>query len=171
MKCTITGKGMKLTEGMKDAVVTSLSRLDKFFDEEPVAKVVCKKDANIHKIEVMITYHKKNIRVESGSADMYASMDLATELMERKIRKYKTQITKGMKSDSIRIPKEEEIPVDEVYIDKTKTYSTTPLDSESACHEMELLEHDFHLFVNAETGNVCAVYKKKNGQYGMIVPA
>ena len=62
MKCTITGKGMKLTEGMKDAVVTSLSRLDKFFDEEPVAKVVCKKDANIHKIEVMITYHKKNIR-------------------------------------------------------------------------------------------------------------
>lgn len=170
MKCTITGKNMKLTDGMKDAITTSLSRLDKFFSDEPSAKVVCKTDADRHKIEVMITYHKKQIRVEADSTDMYVSADLAAELLERKIRKYKTQLTKGLRSDSIRIPKEEEEPEVDIDIKKVKYYSLTPLSTEEACREMELLGHDFHVFVLEDNDQVYAVYKKKDGQYGMIAP-
>ena len=171
MRCTITGKNIKVTEGIRSAIESKLLKLDKYFNNDPVAKVVCGTDAGMHKLEITICYNKKMIRTEKISDDLYSSIEPAVEDLERKIRNLKTKFERKHKGNSIKtIGTEPAIVEEDKRIEKRKTYDTKPMYPEDACLEMEMIGHDFFVFVNAETDEVNVVYKRKKGDYGLISP-
>lgn len=169
MDIKMSGKNVKLTEGMKEAIYNSLTRLSKYLDEDSETRVLCSTDAGIHRIEVTILYKGKLIRGESKTNDMYVSINNVIDDLERKIRKYKTKILKNKKgSIADYLVEKEENEESKIVIDKVKHYDLKPMYPEDACLQMELLGHDFYVFVNAETDGVCVVYKRHNG-YGLII--
>ena len=132
-----------------------------------------KKD--IQKIEVTIPVKGNTIRAEESSTDMYVSIDLVEEIIERQIRRYRKKlIDKKQAALSFSqnfIEEEEEVPYDdEIQIVKTKKFAVKPVNPEEACLQMEMLGHNFYVFLNSETDQVNVVYKRKNGTYGLIEP-
>lgn len=171
MKYTITGKNIKITEGIKEAVEKKLSKLDKYFNNDPTVKVVCGTDAGLHKLEVTVCYNKKQIRSEMIADDLYTIIDPVIDDIERKIRKFKTKLEQKHKGESIKhIPVESVDFEPESKIVKEKTFPKKPMYPEDACMEMEMIGHDFFVFLNAETDEVNVVYKRKKGGYGLITP-
>lgn len=169
MICTFTGKNIKVTEGMKEAIISKTSKLDKYFDSDVTAKVLCCTDNNKQKIEITIVWNKKVIRSEVLSDDLYSSIDHVIDDLERKIRKYKTKFEKKYRGESIRtMSSVDEKGLDEFKIEKVKKYDSKPMYPEDACLEMEMVGHDFYVFVNAETEQTNVLYKRKNGSYGLI---
>ena len=112
------------------------------------------------------------IRSEQVSNDMYVSIDLVEEVIERQLRRYKQKLIEGHRDGSFRrefIEKEAE-PVEEIRIARTKKFDIKPMYPEDACVQMELLGHSFYVFRNAETDETNVVYKRKGGTYGLIEP-
>ncbi|MCR5715742.1 MAG: ribosome-associated translation inhibitor RaiA [Lachnospiraceae bacterium] len=173
MKITFTGKNIELTEGLKAAVEDKLSKLDKYFAPDTVAKVTMSVEKERQKIEVTIPVKGGIIRSEQVSDDMYVSIDLVQEIIERQLKKYRNKIidkkqnvesfTKAFVED----PFEEE---EEIKIVRTKKFDIKPMYAEDACIQMELLGHDFYVFINAETDQVNVAYKRKGNTYGLIEP-
>lgn len=168
MNIKMSGKNVKLTDGMKSAMQDSISKIDKYFADEPEVNVICSTDAGLHRVEITVTYKKKIIRSEVTSNDMYVSFDTAVENLERKIQKYKTKLSKDMK-ETVVLDIEDIFPEPVISIEKVKHYDLKPMYPEDACLHLELLGHNFFAFVNAETDEVCIVYKRKSG-YGMMTP-
>ena len=130
---------------------------------------------DIQKIEVTIPVKGNTIRAEESSTDMYVSIDLVEEIIERQIRRYRKKlIDKKQAALSFSqnfIEEEEEVPYDdEIQIVKTKKFAVKPVNPEEACLQMEMLGHNFYVFLNSETDQVNVVYKRKNGTYGLIEP-
>lgn len=176
MKIKIFGKNIEVTEGIKSAVEEKLGKLDKYFNEEIRADVTLSVNRNEHKVEVTIPVKGNIIRAEEISEDMYASIDLVEETIERQLVKYKNKLIDKKKSyrdnftaDYIDADYEDE---DEgtVKIVRTKSFGVKPMDAEEACVQMELLGHNFFVFLNADTDEVNVVYKRKGGTYGLIEP-
>ena len=123
---------------------------------------------DIQKIEVTIPVKGNTIRAEESSTDMYVSIDLVEEIIERQIRRYRKKlIDKKQAALSFSqnfIEEEEEVPYDdEIQIVKTKKFAVKPVNPEEACLQMEMLGHNFYVFLNSETDQVNVVYKRKNG--------
>lgn len=173
MLFTISARDMELTEGLKNAVINKLSKLDKYFTTETEAIVTLSVEKNRQKIEVTIPTKGNIIRSEQVSNDMYVSIDLVEEIIERQLRKYKTKILKRHKGGHnfqdffVDEPYEDE---EEVKIDRVKRFEAKPMYPEDACLQMELLGHNFFVFMNAETDQVSVVYKRKNNTYGLLEP-
>lgn len=114
------------------------------------------------------------IRAEESSSDMYVSIDLVEEIIERQIRRYRKKlIDKKQAAISFSqafIEEEDEVQDDEIQIVKTKKFAIKPAIPEEACLQMEMLGHNFYVFLNADTDQVNVVYKRKNGTYGLIEP-
>ena len=173
MRITISGKNIELTEGLKQAVEEKLSKLEKFFKPDTDVYVTLSVEKDRQKIEVTIPAKGHVIRSEQVSNDMYVSIDLVEEVIERQLRKYKTKIVDKEKAgdhfQKAFIEKEYE-EEDEVKIQRTKKFDIKPMYPEDACVQMELLGHTFFVFRNAETDEVNVVYKRKNNTYGLIEP-
>lgn len=173
MKFTIVGKNLDVTEGLREAVEDKLGKLDKFFTTETKANVTLSVDKGKHRIEVTIPMKGKLIRSEQVSGDMYVSINMVEEVIERQLRKYKNRLV-DKQQDVTNFKREfldrEEADEDEVKIERIKQFPIKPMYPEDACVQMELLGHDFFVFVNAETDATCVVYKRKDGAYGMIEP-
>ena len=126
------------------------------------------------KIEVTIPVKGNTIRAEESSTDMYVSIDLVEEVIERQIRRYRKKlIDKKQAAVSFSqafIEEEDEVQDDEIQIVKTKKFAIKPTIPEEACLQMEMLGHSFYVFLNADTDQVNVVYKRKNGTYGLIEP-
>lgn len=173
MKFIILGKNIEVTEGLKTAVEDKIGKLEKYFTTETEVHVTLSVEKERQKIEVTIPVKGNIIRSEQVSNDMYVSIDLVEEIIERQLKKYKTklvdqqQATNYFKKDYIdkEFPEEEEIK-----IIRTKKFDIKPMYPEDACIQMELLGHSFYVFCNAETDQVCVVYKRKGNTYGMIEP-
>lgn len=172
MRYIITGKNIDVTEGLKNAIYEKIGKLEKYFkpDTEVHATFSVQKDR--HKIEVTIPIKGTIIRAEEESTDMYVSIDLVEEIIERQIKKYKNKIVDAKQSASslseafAAEPAEEE----EIIITRTKKFAMKPMDPEEACIEMELTGHNFFVFRNSETAEVNVVYKRKGNTYGLIEP-
>ncbi|MBQ2022772.1 MAG: ribosome-associated translation inhibitor RaiA, partial [Lachnospiraceae bacterium] len=124
-------------------------------------------------IEVTIPIKGTIIRAEQDSSDMYVSIDLVEEVIERQIKKYKTKIVDKKQSAtafSDLFIQEEAEPEEAIKIVKTKRFAMKPMDPEEACLQMELLGHDFFMFLNSETEQINVVYKRKANTYGLIEP-
>ncbi|MBS7009336.1 ribosome hibernation-promoting factor, HPF/YfiA family [Anaerostipes sp.] len=174
MNFIISGKNIEVTEGIKAAVEEKLGRLDKYLTDDIDIIVTLSVQKERQKIEVTIPMKGHIIRAEQDSADMYVSIDLVIDILERQIRRYKTRLmskkyeSAGLKQEFI--DKDEDVDDDEIRIIRSKKFAIKPMDVEEACIQMDLLGHNFFVFRNADTFEVNVVYKRKGSTYGLIEP-
>ena len=175
MRITITGRNIELTQGLKDAVEDKLNKLEKYFTPETEVYVTLSVEKERQKIEVTIPIKGHVIRSEQVSTDMYVSIDLVEEIIEKQLKKYRTRLTskklnaaENFKQEFIAEAENEED--EEVKIVRSKKFGMKPMYPEDACIQMELSGHDFFVFRNAETDEVNVVYKRKGNTYGLIEP-
>ena len=173
MKFIIIGKNIDVTPGLKDAVENKLGKLQRYFTPDTEIHVTLSVQKEHQKIEVTIPVKGNIIRSEQESDDMYVSIDLVEEVIERQLRKYKNKIVDKQQAaanfQKEYLDKEYEED-DEVKIIRTKKFGIKPMYPEDACVQMELLGHNFFVFFNAETEQVNVVYKRKGNTYGLIEP-
>jgi putative sigma-54 modulation protein len=173
MKFIIVGKNIDVTPGLKSAVEEKIGKLEKFFTPETEVHVTLSVEKDRQKIEVTIPVKGTIIRSENVSNDMYVSIDLVEEIIERQMKKYKRKIIERNQGGANLKTAFTETEVDEdeeIRIVRSKRFGIKPMFPEDACVEMELLGHDFFVFRNAETDEVNVVYKRKGNTYGLIEP-
>ncbi|MCI8836800.1 MAG: ribosome-associated translation inhibitor RaiA [Hungatella sp.] len=174
MRYTITGRNIEVTQGLREAVEDKLGKLEKYFTPDTEAAVTLSVQRELQKIEVTIPVKGSIIRAEESSTDMYVSIDLVEEIIERQIKKYRKKLIDKKQSaqafSALFMEEEEDVHDEEIRIEKTKHFDMKPMYPEDACLEMELLGHNFYMFLNAETDQISVVYKRKANSYGLIEP-
>lgn len=174
MRYTITGRNIEVTPGLREAVQDKIGKLESYFTPDTEVIVTLSVQKDIQKIEVTIPVKGSIIRAEESSTDMYVSIDLVEEIIERQIRRYRKKLIDKKQSaqsfSELFIQEAEEDESEEISIVKTKRFGMKPMFPEDACVEMELLGHNFYMFLNAETDQVNVVYKRKGNTYGLIEP-
>ena len=174
MNFIISGKNINVTPSLKDSIEQKLGKLERYFTPDTDIIVTLSVEKERQKIEVTIPVKGNIIRSEQVSDDMYVSIDLVEEVIERQLRKYKNKIIakhqEGSNLQSDFFDTEDIADDDEIQIVRTKRFGMKPMFPEDACVQMELLGHNFYMFQNAETDEVNVVYKRKNNTYGLIEP-
>lgn len=182
MKFIISGKNIEVTPGLKSTVEQKLGKLERYFTPETEIIVTLSVEKDRQKIEVTIPVKGNIIRSEQTSSDMYVSIDLVEEVIERQLRKYKNKLvarSQGHPTASFsgsnfkkEFFEEDDTSVEdnEIRIVRTKRFGIKPMFPEDACIQMELLGHSFFVFSNAETDEVNVVYKRKDCSFGLIEP-
>ena len=175
MEYKIRGKKFKITDDIKNYVETKLGKLDKYFEnpESLIATVMIRPDGNNQVIEVTIPAKRMILRAEESNKDVFAAIDLVLDKLERQIRKNKTRMSKKANKDKVvgiiadfEIEKEEE--KDKPKIVKRKDLELKPMSEEEAILQMNLIDHTFFVFRNSKNGEVEVVYKRKDGNYGIL---
>ena len=182
MKFIISGKNIEVTSGLKNTIEQTLGKLERYFTPETEIIVTLSVEKERQKIEVTIPVKGNIIRSEQTSTDMYVSIDLVEEVIERQLRKYKNKLVarsqghptasssgNNFKKEFFESEEESE-EEEEIRIVRTKRFGIKPMFPEDACIQMELLGHNFFVFSNAETDEVNVVYKRKDGAFGLIEP-
>lgn len=173
MKFIIIGRNIEVTPGLKAAVEDKIGKLEKYFTPDTEVHVTLSVEKDRQKIEVTIPVKGSIIRSEQVSSDMYVSIDLVEEIIERQLKKYKTKLVdkqQAASSFSKQFAENDYMDEEEIKIVRTKKFDIKPMYAEDACVQMELLGHNFFVFSNAETGEVNVVYKRKDNTYGLIEP-
>ena len=173
MNFIISGRNIDITPGLRQAVEQKLGKLEKYFTPETDIIVTLSVEKERQKIEVTIPVKGNIIRSEQESSDMYVSIDLVEEIIERQLKKYKNKIVdkqQAAASFSKAYVENDYTDDDEIKIVRTKKFDIKPMYPEDACIQMELLGHNFFVFSNAETDEVNVVYKRKDGSFGLIEP-
>ena len=173
MKFIIVGKNIEVPPGLRSAVEDKIGKLEKYFTPETEVHVTLSVEKERQKIEVTIPVKGSIIRSEQVSSDMYVSIDLVEEIIERQLKKYKRKLVDQQQAASFfkqEFIEKDYMDEDEIKIIRTKKFDIKPMYPEDACIQMELLGHNFYVFVNAETEQVNVAYKRKGGTYGLIEP-
>lgn len=173
MKFVIVGKNIEVTPGLRSAVEDKIGKLERYFTPETEIHVTLSIEKERQKIEVTIPVKGNIIRSEQVSNDMYVSIDLVEEIIERQLKKYKNKLVDQQQAASYfkkEFMEREYMEDEEVKIIRTKKFDIKPMYPEDACVQMELLGHSFFVFCNAETEQVNVVYKRKGNTYGLIEP-
>lgn len=176
MRITISGKNVEVTDGLRSSIEKKLTKLDRYFNPDVTAHATLSVENYRQIVEVTIPFGGAILRGEESNTDMYAAIDLVADKMERQVRKQKTKLEKRKYGASLRfqsIPDFEQNDKDEVKepsIVKTKRFAIKPMSEEEAVLQMELLAHSFFVFQNADSSEVNVVYKRKDGNYGLIEP-
>ena len=173
MRYIISGKNIDVTESLKTAVYEKIGKLERYFTPDTEIHVTLSVEKERKKIEVTIPVKGSIIRAEEVSNDMYASIDLVEEIIERQLRKYKNKLVNHKQAYSNfnkSFIDDDYLEEDGIKVVKTKRFAIKPMDAEEACVQMELLGHNFYVFRNASTDEVNVVYKRKGNTYGLIEP-
>ncbi len=173
MNFVIVGKNIEVTPGLRGAVEDKIGKLEKYFTPETEIHVTLSVEKERQKIEVTIPVKGSIIRSEQVSNDMYVSIDLVEEIIERQLKKYKNKLVDHKQSSNYfkqEFIEKEYMEEEEIKIIRTKKFDIKPMYPEDACIQMELLGHNFFVFCNAETDQVNVVYKRKGNTYGLIEP-
>ena len=173
MQYIISGKNIDVTEGLKEAIYEKIGKLERYFTPETEVHVTLSVEKERQKIEITIPMKGNIVRAEQVSNDMYVSIDLVEEIIERQLRKYKNKLVDQQQtaaSLSKAFVEEEIHDDDEIKIIRSKRFAMKPMDPEEACIQMDLLGHNFYVFFNSETEEVNVVYKRKGNTYGLIEP-
>lgn len=174
MNFMISGKNLEVSDGLRTAIEEKLGKLERYFTQDTKCVVTLSLEKERQKVEVTIPVKGSIIRSEQVSNDMYVSIDLVEEVIERQLKKYKNKIVdrkqEGGNFQQTFIDRDFEQEEDEIQIIRTKKFPIKPMYPEDACVQMELLGHNFFVFNNAETNEVNVVYKRKGGTYGLIEP-
>ncbi|MBA4548193.1 ribosome-associated translation inhibitor RaiA [Thermoactinomyces intermedius] len=186
MKCIVRGHNLQVTDALRDFIERKLSKLERYFDHsaEVEAQVSLNVLKDMHKVEVTIPFPGLLVRAEELSEDMYASVDLVMEKLERQIRKYKTKVNRrsrreagfrnmlkenaSEKGTTMTALTDEEEGDDEIV--RVKRFQLKPMDTEEAILQMELLGHNFFVYTNAVTDEINVIYRRKDGKVGLIEP-
>lgn len=173
MKMEITTKNYRVSDRLEHILSTKLKKLDKYFpDKDTPCNVVLTDLGRQCKMEISITYHGTYIRSEVVGNTMYYNIDTCLPKLERQLVKHREKLNKAYKMPER--PQEyefvSEVEVEPVEIAKTKSFSLDRMTALEAAENLDMLDHDFYLFVNDETGNVEAVYRRKDGTIGLLQP-
>jgi putative sigma-54 modulation protein len=173
MNITISGKNVEVTDALRNTINAKLGKLNRYFTDDTNIIVTLSVEKERQKIEVTIPVRGRIIRSEQVSNDMYISIDLVEEVIERQLRKYKNKII-DKKQNASNFQKayidNDYMENEDIRIVRTKKFPVKPMYPEDACVQMELLGHNFFVFTNADTDQVNVVYKRKGGTYGLIEP-
>ena len=173
MNYRISGKNIEVTEGLRTALQDKFYKLEKYFTDETEIQVTFSVEKDRQKIEVTIPVKGSVIRAEQVSDDMYVSIDLVEEVIERQVNRYKKKLVDQQQNAAFfqkEFLEDDEADDEEIRIIRSKKFAVKPMDAEEACIQMELLGHNFFVFRNAETDEVNVVYKRKGNTYGLIEP-
>lgn len=171
MKISVFGKQMNVRESLQTMIERKLAKFDKFFGEDTEANVTCKVRKNAKIIEITILYGTTVFRAEEESETFMTALDRAVETLEGQMRKNKTRLEKRVRSGAFVIDEDD----DDEYLEepefkiRTKSFPFKPMSPEEAILQMNLLGHSFFAFTDSETLEVAVVYKRKEGDYGLIV--
>lgn len=174
MKVTIIGRQMNVWEEMKATINDKLSKLDKYFGDDAEATVTLSSKRNLKSLEITITAYGTIFRSETDDDTFRNALDRSIYSIERQIRKNKTRLSKKLRSgafDEGIFDTGEDYEEDKEFNIRTKSFYFKPMSVEEAIMQMNLLDHEFFVFRDAETEDVCVVYKRRDGDYGLIVPS
>lgn len=174
MKFNIHGKRIEITDSIRSYIESKIGKLDKYFEEpDDITATVVVRISGIQQIvEVTIPIHKIVLRGEERDEDLYAAIDRVSDILERQIRKNKTRMQRRVsKNEFLGFDLSFETEADgeeEQTIVKRKEIEMKPMSEEEAILQMNLIGHEFFVFSNVDTGNVDVLYKRKDGNYGII---
>ncbi len=178
MNINVRGKNIDATPALVDYAQKKLGKLDKHFDQSTDVQVVLSVIREDHIVEVTLNLNGLILRGEESTGDMYASIDMVVDKLERQVKKYKTRMNKSLRQRGMRmisekhaaLEAEERVADDAPQVVKTKRFTLKPMSVEEAILQMDLLGHSFFVFSNDETDDVSVVYRRKDGDYGLIEP-
>lgn len=176
MQINVRGKNLEVTPALREYVEKKLSRISKHFDEQLGAHVNLCVERNLHKVEVTVSAGALILRGQESSDDMYGSIDLVIDKLERQVHKFKTRVHRKQRrvavgaEESAVLLADPDLEEQEGRIVKAKRFAVKPMSTEDAIIQMELLSHDFFVFRSAETDAICVLYRRKDGDYGLLEP-
>ena len=173
MKLEIVAKNYRVTDRLEQILTGKTKRLDKYFpDASTPCKVVMTDLGRQCKMEISINYHGTHIRSEVVGDTMYYNIDAALPKLERQLVKHREKLNKSYKLPERPAEYEfvSDVEVTPLKIAKTKRFAVGTMSAIEAAENLELVDHDFYLFVNSATGNVEAVYRRKDGTIGLLQP-
>ena len=172
MRIEIIEKNCKASEKLTEVDEKKIGRLDKYFDDDSVCTVYLKQDGRFCKTEVTILYKGNMIRAEVAGENFYDDIDEVLPKIENQIYRHKSKLESKLKKDAFfekRLFLEEaDVPVGKLV--RTKTFRLTPMTTEEAVEQLDLLGHSFYIFQDADTNEVRVVYLRSNGDVGLIIP-
>ena len=180
MRFVFTGKGMTVAEGLKERTQKKLGRLEKLLPPNAEIFITFSENKHLTKMEVSVPLHKRILRAEVSDADVANCLDQAVDILERQIVKYKTRLRDRRRrsvatTDELSFIEVADTPnvnetLPEITITRTKRFALKPMDAQEAVMEMELLNHSFYVFRNSWSDEINVVYKRNDGEYGLIEP-
>lgn len=173
MLIQITGKNLEVTDSLKEMVNKKVKKLDRYFEPDTEASVVLSTQRARHIVEITIPIDGVILRGEEATDDMYVSIERVVQKLEKQIHHHRTRLEKRLRGGAFRgaapaAGLQEE--ADNVRVIRTKRFAVKPLDVDEAALQMQLLGHDFFVFMNADSGEVNVLYRRKDGQFGLIEP-
>jgi putative sigma-54 modulation protein len=175
MEISVRGKNIDVTPALVVYTQKKMGKLARFFNKAKDMEVVMSVIRDEHIVEVTVILDGLILRGEESTGDMYASIDMVVDKLEKQVAKYKTRLSKSMRKQGVRIINEKMAAVDarddeEPRVVKTKRFPLKPMNLEEAVLQMNLLGHDFFVFANSESEMVNVLYRRKDGNYGLIEP-
>lgn len=175
MKISISGKNIEVSDYLKNLAEKKVGKLDRYFPKDTEVQVTLAVERNRHIVEVTIPYDGGIIRGEEVTGDMYASIDNVLDKLEKQIVRHKTKLGKNLKAEAFKYTEplysdhfdEEE---EDSKLVRVKRFSMKPMTVEEAMLQMDLLGHSFYVFSNGDTGDINVVYRRRDGNVGLIEP-
>lgn len=175
MKINVRGKNMEVSPALQEYLEKRMGKLEKYFDSQIEVQVTMSIVKGDHIVEATISIDGLILRGEETSQDIYASIDMVVDKLERQMHKYKTKINRKLKYSGIKDLNEQTVETKpqedaEPVVVKTKRFAMKPMSVEEAILQMNLLGHSFFVFANADTEEINVLYARKDGNYGLIEP-
>ena len=176
MRISITGKNLEISDYLNDLINKKVGKLERFFQQDAEVFVTLSVEKNRHIVEVTIPYDGGVIRGEEITGDMYASIDNVLDKLEKQIIRHRTRLEKCLKSGALRDMEsalggsDEESDEEGPKIVRVKRFAIKPMSEEEAMLQIEMVGHSFYVFLNAATNQMNVLYKRKDGNYGLIEP-
>ena len=168
MKIDFLCRNYEASDKLKDVITKKVDRLDKFFEDDTKVKIVLKEANNVQTMELTIAVSGGVLRAEVSGKNMYELIDLALPKLEKQIIKHHAK----MKDKKFKVKdfagEPEKTPEPEKQVVRSKAFELTPMTVEDAIEEMELVGHEFYVFLNRATGNVSVLYTRRDDNYGLI---
>lgn len=171
MKLNVKGRNIVVTEALRQYIEKRLGKFSKFLGELSEVVVTISTEKFTHKIDVLLKVNGHLIQAEGKTEDLYSAVDEVVEKLEKQILKYKEKVQNKNKKDSNKYSLTPPAAEPVKRIIKFKKFDLRPMVPDEAVDQMELLDKDFYIFLNSFTGDVNVVYRRKDGNYGLIEPA
>jgi len=176
MILNVNGRNMQISDALRVQVEKQAAKLERFLKMDTEVQVrLSQEKGNRNIAEVTVPLRGVILRAEENSTDMYASIDKAFDKVVRQIRRHRTKLEKGLRAGAFEPVEDVDIPAEDIEeaslrLVRVKRFPVKPMDVEDAIAQMEMLGHNFYLFLNIETESACVVYKRQDGDYGLLEP-
>ena len=178
MRIAIFGKNLEISDYLHDMVEKKVSKLERYFPQGTEVQVTLAVERNRHIVEVTILYAGGIIRGEETSGDMYASVDNVLSKLEKQIVRHRTKLEKSLRAGAFRAPEpvyadaftQDDLDEEAAKVVKVKRFDIKPMTVDEAMLQLEMLGHSFYMFTNGDTNQINVIYKRKDGNYGLIEP-